>query len=233
METPLTPPPLPSAEGSKTSGLAVTSLILGILGFFTCGFTALLGLVLGIIALVKVRNSQGTLKGNGLALAGIIVSGVFILMIPVFAAMLLPAIAAGRKKAEQIQCMTNEKQLAMAIMLYSQSHTNHFPAATNWCDAIAGDIGNKWVFKCMAAGGTGRCDYGFNSRLDGIDPARVARPDETVLIFESDLGWNGSGVVDAVSGGRHGHGRASMVAFADGHVERVEQSRLNTLRWEP
>src|ERR1044071_4777962 len=49
-------PPLPtgapvipdsSSRPVKTSGLAITSLVLGILGFFTCGFTALVGLILG------------------------------------------------------------------------------------------------------------------------------------------------------------------------------------------
>src|ERR1700733_11364469 len=68
-----TPPPFPAATPAlapKTSGLAVTSLVLGILGMFTCGLTALFGLILGIIALVKARNSRGALGGNGLALAG-------------------------------------------------------------------------------------------------------------------------------------------------------------------
>src|ERR1041385_3953660 len=54
-------PPLPRSAPSivssshpvKTSGLAVTSLVLGILGLFTCGATALVGLVLGIVAMNK------------------------------------------------------------------------------------------------------------------------------------------------------------------------------------
>ncbi|HEU5397500.1 MAG TPA: DUF4190 domain-containing protein [Verrucomicrobiae bacterium] len=211
----------------------MTSLVLGILGFFTCGFTALIGLILGIIALVKVRNSQGALKGNGLALAGVIVSAIFILMIPLFAAMLLPAIAAGKQKAEELSCMTNEKQLALATLMFSASHTNCFPPATNWCDAIQGNLANPGAFRCVVAGDGRRCDYAFNSQLGGIAVTRVAHPAETVLLFESDLGWNGSGGVDAVAGTRHGHGHASIVTFADGHVELVDQSRLNTLRWEP
>src|SRR5271163_4562845 len=42
-------PPLPAparAVPAKTSGMAVTSLVLGVLGMFTCGFTALFGLIL-------------------------------------------------------------------------------------------------------------------------------------------------------------------------------------------
>lgn len=47
-----TVPPLPA----KTSGLAITSLVLGILGLFTCGITALFGLILGIMAMVKAKS---------------------------------------------------------------------------------------------------------------------------------------------------------------------------------
>ena len=66
---------------------------------FTCGITALAGLICGIVAMVKVKNSGGKLGGGGLALAGTIVSGIFLLMIPIFAAMLLPALASAKQKA--------------------------------------------------------------------------------------------------------------------------------------
>src|SRR5579859_2376560 len=106
------PPPLPNVAPAKMSGMAVTSLVLGILGLFTCGFTALFGLIFGIIALVNVRGSRDTLKGGGIALAGTIVSAVFLLAIPVFAAMLLPALASAKARAQTINCVSNEKQLA-------------------------------------------------------------------------------------------------------------------------
>src|SRR5579862_1494906 len=55
------PPPMPTAPSGippKTSGLAIASLILGIVGFFCAGVTALVGLVLGIVAIVKINNSK-------------------------------------------------------------------------------------------------------------------------------------------------------------------------------
>jgi len=125
-----------TAAPSKTSGMAVTSLVLGILGLFTCGITALIGLVLGIVALVKVKNSRGALGGGGLALAGIIVSAVFIFMIPIFAAMLLPALSAAKQRAQTINCLNNVKQVSLAVRVYSEANLDRFPAATNWCDAV-------------------------------------------------------------------------------------------------
>ena len=40
-----------------------------------CGITALVGLILGIVSLVKINRSGGRLSGQGLAIAGICVSG--------------------------------------------------------------------------------------------------------------------------------------------------------------
>src|SRR5216684_173957 len=70
---PAMPPPLPApdrhmiSEPPRTSGMAVASLICGILGLFTC-VTAPVGLVLGIIANGQIKRSQGRLTGSGLAI---------------------------------------------------------------------------------------------------------------------------------------------------------------------
>src|SRR5207302_2630522 len=78
-------PPVLSAGGGptgKTSGLAIASLVLGALGWLTFGITALPGLVLGIVALVVIHRSRSGLRGTGLAIAGTVVSGVFLLILP-------------------------------------------------------------------------------------------------------------------------------------------------------
>ncbi len=66
-------PPRPSG----TSGLAIASLILGILGLFL--FTAVLAIIFGVIALRETRRSgQG---GRGLAIAGISIAAVWLAII--------------------------------------------------------------------------------------------------------------------------------------------------------
>jgi prepilin-type processing-associated H-X9-DG protein len=230
------PPPFsaapPQAAVGKTSALAITSLVLGILGVVSCGATALIGLILGIMAIVRISNSQGRLEGKGLAIAGTVVSGFFLLLVPVFAAMLLPALAAAKQKALLINCLNNEKQLALGLRIYSTDNHNHLPAATNWCDAVKASVGSEKTFRCPVNGATNRCDYAFNAKLDGVDLTQV-NP-KTVLLFESDAGWNAQGGTEILSA-RHGsHGRpVAVVAFADGHVEVVPEARLNNLRWDP
>lgn len=227
------PPPFPNAAPPKTSAMAITSLVLGILGLFTCGTTALFGLIFGIVALVKINGSKGTLGGNGLALSGIIVSGIFLLLMPVLsAAMLLPALGAAKERAETINCVSNEKMLALAVRIYSGDHAKLFPPAATWCDAIETNVGSARIFKCPSANPADRCDYAFNAALDGMDSSSV-NP-RTVMIFESDGGWNASGGAELmVSPARHERGRIYVVAFADGSVQEVRQSQLSTLRWKP
>jgi len=65
----------PYGATQSTNGLATASLVLGILGLF-CGITAIVGLILGIVALGQIRNGRGT--GRGLAIGGIVTSAVAI-----------------------------------------------------------------------------------------------------------------------------------------------------------
>jgi len=58
----------------QKSGLAITSLVLGIISFFPLlgFFIGIAGIIFGIIALVKIKNNG--LGGKGLAITGIILS---------------------------------------------------------------------------------------------------------------------------------------------------------------
>jgi hypothetical protein len=63
------------ATGVPTDTLAIVSLVLGILSVVTCGILAILGpvaIILGAVGRGRIQNSGGTLKGGGLALAGLI-----------------------------------------------------------------------------------------------------------------------------------------------------------------
>jgi hypothetical protein len=61
----------PPVSRPKTSGLAVASLVTGL--FFWCFLIpGVVGIVLGFLSLEQIADSQGTVKGRGMALAGII-----------------------------------------------------------------------------------------------------------------------------------------------------------------
>jgi len=222
-----------AAAPPKTSGLAVTSLVLGCLGLLTCGITALVGLVLGIIALVRINKSNGQLGGRNLALAGTIVSAALLLLVPIPAAMLLPALAKAKEKATGIHCMSNVKQLNLGLIMYANDNKDQFPAGTGWCDSLIPYLGGSTnVFVCSKGAPNQRCHYALNARLVGHGINGLQAPAQTVLVFEIDGGWN-------VSSGREllpakaRHNGAYAVGFADGHAEMVRPERLEKLRWEP
>jgi NADH:ubiquinone oxidoreductase subunit K len=78
----------------KISGLAIASFVLGLAGPFTNGVCALIGLPLGIVALVQINRSQGKLDGKGFAIAGIVISAVMIAVCVVMIIMCIPVIRA-------------------------------------------------------------------------------------------------------------------------------------------
>ncbi|CAI9419854.1 DUF4190 domain-containing protein [Nocardioides sp. T2.26MG-1] len=82
--------PVPPQGGlpPKTAGKAIASMVTGLVGLLTicCGFfviTSIVGLVLGILARKEIRASNGQLKGEGMALTGIITGVIGILMVVV------------------------------------------------------------------------------------------------------------------------------------------------------
>src|SRR5687767_6068788 len=89
-------------------GLAIASLVLGILGLPTLGLVgvgALAGIVLGIVALVKASRAPGEYGGRGLAVAGIALSTISIVVMPfvlgIVAAIAIPSLLRARISANE------------------------------------------------------------------------------------------------------------------------------------
>ncbi len=59
------------------SGLAIASLVSSLIPFLLLG--QITGLILGIIALRKIKQSRGTVGGKGFAIAGVTISGLILL----------------------------------------------------------------------------------------------------------------------------------------------------------
>jgi hypothetical protein len=69
----------------KTCPLARASLVMGILGIVSCGFTAVItgpaGMILGLIANNRILKHPDRLAGRGLALAGVCLSAVTLFIV--------------------------------------------------------------------------------------------------------------------------------------------------------
>jgi len=239
-----TPPPLPprlgatpagatSATGPKTSGMAIASLVLGLVGF--CGVTAIIGMILGLVSLIKIGKSNGQLKGKGLAISGMIVSSVmFFVFLAAAAGVLLPALSKARyqrqyDRPQYSDCGVNVKKIALAIRLYADEHEGKCPPAAQWCDDVLPNLDGRQIFKCPQRRGA-ESAYGFNAKLAGRTLSAI--PPDTVIIFETDKGWNATGGESEVVTSPP-HGRNFVFGFADGSVREITKEELAELRWEP
>src|SRR5450432_2293196 len=61
---------------------------------------------------------------------------VVIAIIAILAAILFPVFAQAREKARQITCVSNEKQIDLAVMMYAQDYDETYP--------IAWGLGGGW-----------------------------------------------------------------------------------------
>lgn len=121
----LEPPVLMNA---KTSGAAVASLALGIISMCCFGpLTGIPAVILGIVALSAIAQSQGLLKGRGMAIGGIVLGAVSIVMIGIMAAIMLPALARAREAARRSSCQNNMKQVALVFKLYANENRDLWP----------------------------------------------------------------------------------------------------------
>ncbi len=110
---------------SRMSGLAVTSLVFGILGFFTCGITGLIGLLLGTVALAVINKSGGELRGHALAVSGIVVSGVGVMILVGFgalAAIAYPGFVDATQEAMKSNVRSQVQTIRSQIELYNHMH---------------------------------------------------------------------------------------------------------------
>jgi len=67
---------------------------------------------------------------------------VVIAIIAILAAILFPVFAQAREKARAISCLSNQKQIGLAFMMYVQDYDETFPNV-GWWDSY--DTSNKWL----------------------------------------------------------------------------------------
>lgn len=112
-----------------TSGLAIASLICGILVFLSFGLAGLPAVITGHLGLSAIRKSGGTLGGRGMAIAGLVMGymGFALIFVAILASLAVPAFTMVQQQGLQMKVVNNAKQLVIAMKQYAADHEGKYP----------------------------------------------------------------------------------------------------------
>lgn len=152
-------------EGQK-KGLAIFSLVLGIISFFTFGLLglgAILGIILAVVAMGKVKREPWNYGGRGIAIAGLVLSItslVSVVPVGIIAAIAIPNLLASRMAANEGSAIHSLRTISSAEMTYQATYQKY---ATLEELAAAGLIDPK-----LASGV--KSGYRFSVEVSSDDP---------------------------------------------------------------
>jgi hypothetical protein len=117
-----------AAAGGQRKGLAIASLVLGLLSLPTLGILgvgALAAIVLGIVALVKAGRSPAEFGGKGMAIGGIVCAALSLILIPfigIIAAIAIPGLLRARTSANESATIGDIRSVISAEVAYAASN---------------------------------------------------------------------------------------------------------------
>jgi hypothetical protein len=154
----------------------------------------------------------------------------------------------GEALGRKVSCPLNMQIISNAIQMYCQENEGVLPDADAWCDQLLDlaeivegvSIGRITIRRNASNQDENLIELSFNKNLDEFKISDIDR--QTVLLFETDLGWNQNGTLAILAskghlgfwpfceGGYHfllvGPGSTFTVKF-------IKNSELESLNWTP
>lgn len=214
------------AQASQSTGLREALLIPGLM-LLTVAPT----IVLGFAGTIRIDRSRGSLKGVSL---GMIAIGIAMICYLVTSPFVPRDLKRAREALKLIRMENSEKNrrecilaIGAALKRYADFHEGEFPDVARWCDTIIRRnylldrpqllwLANRRRWPC-----TINPDCGRNS------------PGETVLLFETNPGWNKRGRDGAlIPRYKRSHGIGGYVFCKNGKLKFVTTDAVAQLVWE-
>lgn len=198
--------------GPQSQGMAIASLVVGCCGlvgvlFCPALLLAIVGLVLGIVALTRANRDPQHYGGRGLAIAGISTSAAALVLGPIIlVSIFLPSLSRARELSKRTVCAANMRRIGQAMYIYAQSEPDYaFP------DDITRLVTNGLVtptqFMCPSAPPGTQCYYYVPGSAANSAPG-------IVLMYENPSIHMGEG---------------GNVLYQDGHVRFEKTPALQSI----
>lgn len=195
-------------------------------GYLISGLIIIAGILIGVLAIKKVCNKGGILKGRGFATAGAVMGVLFL----VFWILQFPRFTFTTQK----RCAANLRALGATMLIYASDYDEKYPTADKWCDLLVEYINvrehrkpirvTEKDFKCPG-NKKERCSYAINPNVSPSSNPRL------VLLFETEGGWNQFGGPELLTADNH-DGKGCNISFCDLHVEFVKKEKFGELKWK-
>ena len=136
---------------------------------------------------------------------------VVIAIIAILAAILFPVFSKAREKARQTNCISNQKQLALATMMITMDNADIFPGDDFWNEI---DVRGK-VLICPTAGKKQINGYAYNLNIASLNLGEIESPTDVAVTADSDSENNFMQITEDVA---FRHYDKTLMSYVDGHV---------------
>jgi len=170
---------------------------------------------LGAVMLLPFAGLQGAAAGASTVVVPVVI---FALL----AAILFPVFAQARERARMEACLSNLRQLGIAVKMYTVDYDETLPVGN--LETVIGPYlrGKMQMLNCPSDDTPGASSYGFNPNFLGWKTWRIASPTRTVLLYDAD------GEEPVL---RHNDGL--NIGCADGHAQWVNEVQAEEFIWQP
>jgi len=163
----------------------------------------------------KLTTKDGVKKGFTLIELLVVIA-----IIAILAAILFPVFSKAREKARQTTCISNQKQIALAIAMYVSENDETLPGS-DWLSGLG--VSGK-VLQCPTAGKNVNNAFIYSIMLDTRAIGTVKNP---VNVWMTADGINGD--MTALDHGDWRHDGKMVMSYVDGHVGLSDGTPMD--RW--
>jgi prepilin-type processing-associated H-X9-DG protein len=130
--------------------------------------------------------------------------------------------ARAKLAAKKTACLSNIKQLGVAVMIYLADHDDKYTmSASKLRSALDPYTKNEHLWFCPSGSKTVPA-YSINTRLIGKSAEQIKDPANTVMLYEGS-----KGKLD------FRHDGTAAVTFADSHAKMIKAADAKYLNWKP